>query len=217
MKYKAILFDLDGTLLNTLCDIGNAVNRVLSGHDFSIHPIDAYRYFVGDGVRMLITRALPPDKRDDPLIEKCMKGFDREYALNWKEETSLYPGIAEMLDLLQARGLKLAILSNKPQNFTQYCVDEFLSRWTFEAVRGFQDMIPHKPDPAGALAIARQMGITPASFLYLGDTGVDMRTASAAGMFPVGAIWGFRGLEELLANGAKEVVSHPSEMIGLCV
>lgn len=216
MRYKAILFDLDGTLLNTLNDIGNAVNRVLSRQHFPIHPIDAYRYFLGDGVKMLITRALAADKRHEPLIHRCMEEFTQEYARNWNRETTLYPGISEMLDMVQARGLKLAIFSNKPQEFTQYCADEFLSKWIFEVVLGHQASIPHKPDPTGALAIAHQIGMAPVSFLYLGDTGVDMQTACAAGMFPVGALWGFRSLAELEANGAKVVVHHPLDVAGLC-
>jgi phosphoglycolate phosphatase len=214
-KYKAILFDLDGTLLDTLNDIGNAANRVLAKHQFPVHPVDAYRYFVGDGVKTLFARALPADKQNDSIIQTCMKDFEHEYSRNWNNETSLYPGIQEMLDLMQARGLKMAILSNKPQEFTQYCVEGFLYNWNFEAVNGFQASIPPKPHPAGALAIARQMGIAPASFIYLGDTGTDMQTASAAGMYPVGALWGFRSSDELTENGAKVVVNNPLEVAEL--
>jgi phosphoglycolate phosphatase len=214
-KYKAIVFDLDGTLLNTLSDIGNAVNRVLSGHHFPIHPIDSYRYFVGDGVKTLLIRALPADQQSEPLIQICMAEFNREYARSWKNETTLYPGVSEMLDRLHSLGLKLAVLSNKPQEFTQYCVDGFLSKWKFEAVSGSHASLPYKPDPTGALAIAGRMGISPASFLYLGDTGVDMQTACAAGMYPVGALWGFRSSTELSAAGAKALVNHPSEVAGI--
>jgi phosphoglycolate phosphatase len=215
MTYTAILFDLDGTLLNTLDDIGNAVNSVLSGHHFPMHPIDAYRAFIGNGVKMLITRALPEDKRHEPLIHTCMEEFAHAYAKNWNKETALYPGISEMLDLVQARGLALAILSNKPQEFTQYCVEEFLSAWRFAAVLGQQDSIPLKPDPTGALMIAHQIGAAPASFLYLGDSGADMQTARAAGMRPVGVLWGFRSLAELTASGADVVLHHPSEVVEL--
>jgi phosphoglycolate phosphatase len=216
VKFKAILFDLDGTLLNTLNDLGNAVNRVLSMRHLPVHHIDAYRYFVGDGVEMLIARALPEGNRDKAIIHACMEEFNKEYNLSWNRETTLYPGISEMLDIVQTLGLKLAIFSNKPQKFTQYCVDEYLSNWKFEVVLGHQASIPHKPDPAGALAIARRIGLAPSYFLYLGDTGVDMQTACAAGMFPVGALWGFRLLDELMANGAKAAVHHPLEVVELC-
>jgi phosphoglycolate phosphatase len=215
-KYKAILFDLDGTLLDTLADIGNAANQVLSKHQFPTHAVDAYRYFVGDGVRLLIVRALPPDQQDEALIRTCVKEFNKEYAKTWNVETTLYPGVSDMLDLVQGRGLKMSIFSNKPREFAQFCVDAYLTEWNFEVVLGHENSIPHKPDPTGALAIARQIGIAPSSFLYLGDTGVDMQTAYAAGMYPVGALWGFRSSVELTENGAKALVAHPSEVIGLC-
>jgi phosphoglycolate phosphatase len=216
MKYKAILFDLDGTLLDTLKDIGNAANQVLSKRQFPVHPIDSYRNFVGDGVNTLFTRALPEDKISDSLIQACMKEFEQEYSKTWNNETSLYPGISDMLDYIRARGLKMSILSNKPHEFTRYCVEAFFSEWEFDLVQGIHASIPHKPDPTGALAIARRLGIAPASFLYLGDTGTDMQTARAAGMFPIGALWGFRSSEELIENGAKVVVSDPSEVARLC-
>ncbi len=214
MKYKAILFDLDGTLLDTLKDIGNASNRVLLKHRFPVHPIDSYRNFVGDGVKTLFARALPADKVSDPLIRTCIKEFEEEYSRTWNDETTLYPGISEMLDLVRARGLKMAVLSNKPHEFTKYCVEAFFPEWEFDVVQGIHASIPHKPDPTGALSIARRLGIAPASFLYLGDTGTDMQTACTAGMFPVGALWGFRSSEELIENGAKVVVSHPLEISG---
>jgi phosphoglycolate phosphatase len=216
MKYKAILFDLDGTLLDSLTDIGNAVNRILSRRQFPIHPMNAYRYFVGDGIRLLIVRALPPEQQKESLIRTCIDEFNKEYGKTWNIETSLYPGVSDMLDLVRHRGLKMAIFSNKPREFTQYCVDAYLTEWNFEVVLGHENLIPHKPDPTGALAIARQIGIAPSSFLYLGDTGVDMQTAYAAGMYPVGALWGFRESVELTENGAKALVNHPSEVIGLC-
>jgi phosphoglycolate phosphatase len=215
MRFKAILFDLDGTLLNTLRDIGDAVNRLLIRRHFPSHPVEAYRYLVGDGARMLIIRALPPDRQDEALIQACMEDFSMEYEKNWNITTSLYPGVSEMLDLIQSSGLKMAILSNKPHEFTRYCVDEFLSVWRFESVMGHNALIPHKPDPAGAFMIAGQLGVDPKEFLYLGDTGVDMQTASASGMFPVGALWGFRSSDELTANGAKALVNHPVEVAGL--
>jgi phosphoglycolate phosphatase len=145
-----------------------------------------------------------------------MKEFEQEYSKTWNNETSLYPGISEMLELIRARGLKMSILSNKPHEFTRYCVEAFFPEWEFDLVQGIHASIPHKPDPTGALAIARRLGIAPASFLYLGDTGTDMQTARAAGMFPIGALWGFRSSEELIENGAKVVVSEPSEVAELC-
>lgn len=215
MIYQAVLFDLDGTLLNTLADLGNATNRVLAARGFPTHPLDAYRYFVGDGARILVTRALPPANRDEQTIQDCLDGFRADYDQNWQVATQPYDGIAEMLDALTARGLKLAVLTNKPHEFTQRCVEELLPRWTFEAVLGQREGFPRKPDPAGALEIANRLQIPPANFLYLGDTAVDMQTARAAGMFPVGVLWGFRPAEELQASGAQMLIERPGEVVGL--
>jgi phosphoglycolate phosphatase len=118
-----------------------------------------------------------------------------------------------MLDALVARGVKLAVLSNKPHPFTVQCVDTFLARWQFHAVRGQSDAFPRKPDPASALDVAKQLGTTPDRILYVGDTGTDMRTASAAGMYAVGALWGFRERDELAENGAREMIAHPLDLL----
>jgi phosphoglycolate phosphatase len=213
--YQAVIFDLDGTLLDTLEDIGDAVNRVLSARGFPVHPIDAYRFFVGNGVAILITRALPEDKRDAETVRSCLDAYRADYSRHWKVKTRLFDGVCAMLDALTTRGLKLAILSNKPYDSTQECVREFLSTWSFDAVIGQREGVPLKPDPAGALAIAHTLGIPPAACLYLGDTAVDIKTAIAAGMTPVGALWGFRPAEELRASGADILVEQPIEILGL--
>jgi phosphoglycolate phosphatase len=215
MPYQAVIFDLDGTLLDTLEDIGDAVNRVLSARGFPVHPIDAYRFFVGNGVAMLITRALPEDKRDAETIRSCLDAYRADYDQHWNVKTRPYDGVGAMLDALTARGLKLAILSNKPHDSTQECVREFLSKWSFDVVFGQRDGVPLKPDPAGALAIAHTLGVPPAACLYLGDTAVDITTAIAAGMTPVGALWGFRPMEELQESGAQVLIEQPLDILGL--
>ena len=215
MPYQAVIFDLDGTLLDTLEDLGDAVNRVLSARGLPVHPIDAYRFFVGDGMAKLIERALPEDKRDAETVRSCLEAFRVDYDRHWNVKTKPYDGIGAMLDELTARGLKRAILSNKPHEFTQLCVSEFLSKWSFDAVIGGRDGVPLKPDPAGALEIALTLGLPPAAFLYLGDTAVDIKTAIAADMTPVGALWGFRPAKELLESGAKILIEQPLEILGL--
>lgn len=215
--YKAVLFDLDGTLIDTLEDLGNAVNRVLAGQGFPEHDLERYRYFVGDGVTMLMTRALPLDRQDDDTIALCVKAFREDYGRNWNVKTRLYDGVPEMLDKLVLPGLKIAILSNKPHEFTERCVSELLSDWTFHVVFGRRDTVPRKPDPAGAIEVAERMNIPPGDFLYLGDTNVDMKTADAAGMFPVGVLWGFRPAEELLESGAKALIHKPIEILDLLI
>lgn len=215
MEFKAILFDLDGTLLDTLEDLGNSVNRVLAERGFPTHDLDRYRYFVGDGATMLITRVLPKQERKNGVIQACVDAFQKDYSQNWKVKTRLYDGIAEMLDELTAQNLKLAVLSNKPHKFTKQCVDELLSSWTLEIVLGQRDAVPRKPSPEGALEIAEHLKTKPEKILYLGDSAVDMQTAVAAGMFPAGVLWGFRFAKELQDAGAKALIERPSEVLSL--
>ena len=215
MPYKAILFDVDGTLLNTLEDLGDAVNRVLAGKGFPTHKLEAYRYFIGDGSAMLITRALPEEKRNDDTIRSCLDVFSEDYGRNWNVKTKPYDGVTEMLDALMARGLKIAALSNKPHEFTKRCVNHLLPNWPFEVVLGYRDAVPLKPDPASALEVAKRLNIPPVDFLFLGDSAVDMKTAIAAGMYPVGVLWGFRPVEELQENGAQALIERPLEILNL--
>jgi phosphoglycolate phosphatase len=215
MDFRAVIFDLDGTLLDTLEDIADAMNSVLEARGYPAYETDAYRYFVGDGVNMLIKRALPGEKLDDEIIAELVKAYREAYGIYWKIKTQPYEGVPEMLDMLTARKLKLAVLSNKPDDFTKRCVRELLSRWTFHIVLGYQDGISAKPDSAGALQIAEQFGIPSGDILFLGDTSVDMKTAVAAGMYPVGALWGFRSEAELISSGANKVIERPQEILTL--
>ncbi len=215
MRYRAVIFDLDGTLLDTLEDLAGAGNRVLRRAGLPEHPVGAYRYFVGEGLTALISRILPEELRDRGRVERFAREFREEYGRTWRVNTCLYEGIAPLLDKLAHRQVSLNVLSNKPHDFTLLCVREFLSAWNFEVVAGRQEGVPRKPDPAGALAIARALGREPSEILYLGDTATDMRTAVAARMFAVGALWGFREAEELRENGAAKLVKHPLEVATL--
>jgi phosphoglycolate phosphatase len=213
VKYHATVFDLDGTLLDTLRDLADTVNHVLSERNFPTHAIDEFREFVGDGARMLVTRALPERARRPDIIEECLTAFRAEYRRSWKRTTMPYPGVPEMLDALTLWGIKKAVLSNKPHEFTQQCVAELLSRWDFDAVTGQREGIPLKPEPTGALDIARRLQIDPAACLYVGDSGVDMQTARSAGMYAVGVLWGYRSADELEARGAHMVIRHPQDLV----
>jgi len=214
-QFKAVLFDLDGTLLDTLRDLANSYNRVLNNMGFPEHPIEAYRTFVGDGARMCITRALPVESRNNRIIDHCLREFRGDYAKHWNIYTKPYNGIPEMLTMLSERDLKMAVLSNKPHDDTRRCVKEYLSRWKFGAIFGQRKMFPIKPDPTAALTIASQFDLESGEFLFLGDTATDMKTATAAGMVPVGALWGFRTLEELQKSGAKATIEKPEELLHL--
>jgi phosphoglycolate phosphatase len=212
MKFKAIVFDLDGTLLDTLGDISNSANNVLDRHGFPTHALDKYRYFVGDGVSKLMERILPGDGFSNEELRVYVNEFLEEYDKNWKVLSRPYPGIPEMLDEMTSRDLKIAVLSNKPHDSTQMCVNELLGNWSFDMVQGLSEIIPPKPDPVGALTIARSFGVPPGQMVFLVDTAVDMNTAAATGMFPVGALWGFRTEDELQSAGAKVLLNKPQEL-----
>lgn len=215
MIFEAVLFDLDGTLIDTVDDIGDAVNRVLSNRSFPTHANSTYRKYIGDGSRNLIKRALPEKYRNDEIIDACLKEYIEDYSRNYNVKSKLYFGIPRLLDTLKTKGLRLAILSNKPDVITNNCVKTFLSTWDFDIVFGQRNSVPRKPNPQGALEIAKKMSIPPSHFLYLGDTAIDMKTAVSAGMFPVGVLWGFRPLKELLENGACAVIDEPMEVLDI--
>ena len=214
MPFRATIFDLDGTLLDTLADIANAANSVLAARGFPAHPNASYRTFIGEGVIKLMLRALP-QSQDEATVSASVGDYVREYERTWNALTKPYPGVPAMLDALAARGLKLAVLSNKPDRFTQQCVNELLAPWTFDMVLGASDQFPRKSDPASARETAKRLGVPPAECLYVGDSGIDMQTARAAGMCAVGVLWGFRGREELLKDGAQFLIKEPSEVLDL--
>lgn len=213
MNFGAVLFDLDGTLLDTLEDLAHSANRVLDARGLPRHPVEAYRYFVGEGVTMLIRRALPESHRTEEMVDTCRGEFDRDYGDNWHIRTRPYSGVPAMLDRLTERGIPMMIVSNKPDAFTRLCVVELLPNWRFDPVFGQREGIPRKPDPAGALEAAHLVGVAPRDVIYLGDSGTDMQTASAAGMYGVGALWGFRGRDELRRAGAKKLLQRPEQLL----
>jgi phosphoglycolate phosphatase len=204
---------LDGTLLDTLEDIADSMNTALKRMGYPAHETASYRYLTGDGMRSLAERSLPLLERSEMTVQSCIREFRSEYEDRWAAKTRPYPGIPDLLDELARRGIKLNVLSNKLEKFTQRVARHFLYRWHFSFIIGSRPDLPQKPDPAGALLIARELGIPPAQFIYLGDTGVDMRTAVSAGMFPVGALWGFREEKELLESGARELVGSPRDVL----
>jgi phosphoglycolate phosphatase len=213
MMFQAVLFDLDGTLLNTLTDLADAMNASLAHFGYPPHPVDAYKYFIGDAVETEAKRALPESARQPETIKKVADFSEQIYDKCWHKNTRPYPGIPELLSNLTKRGLPLTVLSNKPDCFTKIMVEKLLPRYRFEIVQGALPDVPVKPDPAAALQIAKQLKIPPEQFLYLGDTNTDMKTAVAAGMFPLGCLWGYRTADELLESGAKALVQTPEEVL----
>ena len=215
MKYKAVIFDLDGTLLDTLQDLADAVNGVLSRSGFPEHGLEAYRYFVGDGVEYLARRALPEKYRDEATVTGFVTAIMDEYSQRWPNHTCPFEGIPELLDALTARRIRMAILTNKPDDSTRVMVSKLLPRWQFHIILGATPLLPKKPDPQGASQIADYLKLPPQAFLYVGDSDIDMKTASAAGMYAVGVLWGFRIADELIRSGAKVLIDKPLELLKL--
>ena len=212
---KNIVFDLDGTLLNTLEDIAISANSALVTLGFQAQESEKYRYFVGEGVFKLFENIFASNPQSPELIQRAVALFESHYAKQFNQNTKLYEGISKMLTFLQKRGFKMAILSNKPDSFTKMCAIKYLREWKFDLVLGARDGIPRKPDPTAALEICERLHVKPEACYYLGDTMIDMQTANRAGMIALGALWGFREEAELREHGAKYLVKTPSEVIKL--
>ncbi|MGA2030619.1 MAG: HAD family hydrolase [Thermoguttaceae bacterium] len=213
VPFKAVVFDLDGTLLDTLDDLAEATNAALRALGFAEHPRESYKIFVGDGVEALIRRVVPEGSQNAATLDRSAALMRAEYGRRWDHKTRPYEGVPELLRALAARRIAAAVLSNKPEQFVRLCVERLLPQASFAVVLGASPAWARKPDPAGAREIARRLALPPAEMLYLGDTNTDMQTAVAAGMFPAGALWGFRTAEELLANGARVLVEKPLDLL----
>lgn len=210
MTIRALLFDLDGTLIDSLPEIGGSMNDVLRRLGHPAHSLSDYRFLVGQGLVQLVARALPVEHQDQ-LDEAC--ALFREVYTACACESQLYEGIAELLEGAAALGLPLALCSNKPQAMTEQVAAERLVGWTWAGVEGERAGRPPKPDPAAALELAERIGVAPEEVAFVGDTKTDMETGVNAGMVPVGVLWGFRDRAELEAHGAQLVVSRPEELL----
>ncbi len=214
---KLIVFDLDGTLLNSLEDLADSANWVLEQHGFPTHPVDAYRYFVGDGVRKLIERILPQEERTDARIEQCRQEFVAYYKVHMEDKTCVYEGITELLAELKNRGLKIAVATNKVHVAVAPLMAKYFPNIRFDAMIGQREGVPVKPAPQIMFDILKETGCEPSEALHVGDTATDMQLAHNAGVTPVGVLWGYRPLEELREAGAKFIIEKPQELLGLAV
>ncbi|WP_041959217.1 HAD family hydrolase [Sulfurospirillum arsenophilum] len=212
---RVIIFDLDGTLLDTLEDIAISANFALTSLGFKAEESQKYRYFVGEGVFKLFENIFASHLQDKETIQKAVALFESHYAKQFNQNTKLYDGISKMLSFLQKRDFKMAILSNKPDSFTKLCAIKYLREWKFDVVYGAREGVPRKPHPKGALDISELLHVKPEECYYLGDTMIDMQTANSAGMIALGALWGFREEAELREHGAKHLMKTPSEVIKL--
>jgi phosphoglycolate phosphatase len=215
MAHEAVLFDLDGTLLDTLADIGGAVNAALASLGLPQHPLAAYRYFVGEGIEVLAKRVLPPGRKSAADVAACLAGINREYGAGLLVRTKPFEGVKELLARLHGRKIPLGVVSNKPHELAVRSITANFTDGLFSVILGERKNVPTKPDPAIAIEAAKILSVNPDRCLYVGDSGIDMQTAVNAGMYPVGVLWGFRDADELLVHGAKTLISRPSELLSL--
>ena len=215
MRFQAVIFDMDGTLLDTLKEIADAMNAALATLGYPPHDYNAYREYVGYGMDVLAQRVLPQGVRDDALVGRLVEAMRTIYGRDHAFLSRPYEGIPELLDALTGLGVPMMILSNKPDEFTRAMTERLLGRWRFEIVRGIIPGRPRKPEPDAALEMARSVDVSPERIVFMGDSAIDMLTARAAGMFPVGVLWGFRTRDELVENGAALLIDHPRRFLDL--
>lgn len=213
MKQLAI-FDLDGTLLNTIKDLGEAVNFALDKNGFHTHSIASYPFFVGNGVRRLIERSLPEDARkQSTVVETMLRDFKQYYNEHNTDRTQPYDGMPELLHQLQEQGVKLAVASNKYQQATEKIIGHFFADIDWVAVVGQQEGVPVKPDPSIIFMILSQAKVAKQDTLYVGDSGIDMEAARRACVDSVGVTWGFRPVKELKENHANVIINKPIDIL----
>lgn len=212
MKYIAVLFDLDGTLIDSLEDLAYSANEALAAHGFKTHPIEAYKKFIGNGFRQLVKNACP-ENIDESIINAVFENARNIYNKNYLNKTHLYDNVPGLLQKLNELGIKMAVCSNKPDDFAKKIVDKLIGKDCFGVVFGERAGVPRKPDPASLLEAAKFLKVKPEETIYLGDSGGDMISAERAGMLAAGALWGFRGKQELVESGARILVSDPMELL----
>ncbi len=203
--YTTVLFDLDGTLLNTIDDLADSANRVCAAHGWPQYPVERYRYFVGNGIPKLVERFSPESARDPATLAATLGEFEAQYAAHMFDKTAPYPGMRELLARLHARGVRMAVYSNKADAFAGEVVARYFDPALFAVIRGARPGVPAKPAPEGTRALLAALGADPASgkVLYVGDSNVDVATAHNAGLPCCGVLWGFRTRQELEEAGAE--------------
>ena len=210
MIYKAAIFDMDGTLVDTLADLHDSVNEMLANYNFPLRTLDEVRQFVGNGARKLMIRSLPADKAD--FVDEALNFYNKCYARNCLNKIKPYSGIMELLTTLEAKKIPLGICTNKQHFAAVEIAEKILAPIKFSYVSGDEPNLPRKPDPTRALAGAKLFSVAPNEVAYFGDTAIDIQTALNAGFLAVGVTWGFRPRSELIESGAKVIIDHPQEI-----
>lgn len=214
--YQACIFDLDGTLCDSVESIAYCANKVLRELGRKEGSLADYKRFVGDGVDVLIRRLLKFGGDEDCILfEEAKKRYMKYFETDCLYNVIPYEGIVETLHELKSRGARLAVLSNKPHENTKMVIESVFGTELLDCILGQTPEIPRKPDPSGAFLVAQKLGVEPERCLYVGDTGTDMKTGTAAGMYTVGVLWGFRGEPELLENGADQIIGRAQELLDI--
>lgn len=212
---KAVIFDLDGTLSDSINSIKYCGDAALATVGYGPFDVEEYKYFVGDGAANLVKRALIAGGDTElTCFEKAFAEYKKIFKEKCMYEVKPYEGICELLAALKARGVKLAVLSNKPHAETINVVEALFGKGYFDVLQGQKDSVAMKPSPEGVFQILKQLDMRAEDILYLGDTATDMKTGKAAGAFTVGALWGFRKREELEESHADAMIAHPLELLG---
>ena len=215
--YKTVVFDLDGTLLNTIDDLADAGNRVCAARGWPQHTVEEYKYFVGNGIPKLVERFSPPQARTPDQLADTLAAFQADYGAHLRDKTAPYPGIPALLARLKAAGVQLAVFSNKADPLARQVVADYFDASLFDAVRGALPGVPTKPAPQGTLALMQAIGADPAATLYVGDSNVDVDTAHNAGLPCCGVLWGFRTRQELTDAGAEHLAADAEELWNVIV
>lgn len=214
MQNKVIIFDLDGTLIDSIKDISICANKVLEELNHPTHKMEDFKYFIGDGAKELMRRCLPQNLEDEH-VEEALALFKNYYSNNIHNNTKPFDGINELLEQLQEKGYSLNVLSNKPHEFTVQYVNNLFSNFSFDEVHGQKDGFPRKPSPEGALKIAQSLKTEPQEIYYIGDTSTDMQTAKNSNMIAIGVLWGIRDEDELRKNGADYIITEPKQLLDI--
>lgn len=212
---KTVIFDLDGTLLDTIQDIGGTCNIILNRHGYPSLPTKTYCYYVGKGVRHLMTRLFEHFDIDDTLFDVFMKQYFDVYPVESTKHTDIYDGINELIIGLKEMGVSVNVLSNKPHIQVQEIMPYYFKNQPFELMYGKHDGIDPKPNPALLFKMMNQLGVKKEEVLYVGDTKTDIETALNADLSSVGVLWGFREEKELVEAGALHIVSKPNEILDI--
>lgn len=208
---KAVLFDLDGTLINTLVDLSNAANYAITRRGYLPRESEEFKLFAGSGAKVMLSRAMGETNPDPDVISLIFNDYLNYYSDHFDDETTSYDGVPELISVLKAQGYKLAVVTNKVESMAVKILNKLYPD-CFDVIFGEREGIPQKPDPTAAVMTMELLGVTPTECVFIGDSGIDIQTAVASGAVPVGVTWGFRGREELKSSGAVYIIDTPDEL-----